>query len=76
MRILMLALSLAGLLVGLGGAARSTPKPAPCTCAEQQYCKPLATPASEFEVYPFVIPSTWKDDAAGASDNLTADWFE
>eukprot|EP01043_Picozoa_sp_COSAG02_P116425 COSAG02_NODE_52848_length_305_cov_0.990291_1_plen_56_part_10 len=38
------------------GTGCSSPKPAPCTCAEQQYCKPLASPPPEFEIYPFVIP--------------------
>jgi hypothetical protein len=53
------------------GTGRSSPKPAACTCAEQQHCKPLATPPPEFEVYPFVIPP-----GPGTADNLTADWFE
>ena len=60
---------LAGLLGAGGTAGRSKPPPAPCACAEQQYCKPLATPPSDFEVFPFVIPSGLK------KDNLTADWF-
>ena len=64
-------------VVGLGGgispASRSTPKPAPCTCVEQQYCKPLSTPAPEFEIYPFVIPTSCGNSYCG---NLTKYWFD
>ena len=69
----LLALALAA-LSGLGGrAARSSPKPPPCTCHEQQYCKPLTTPPSEFEIYPFVLPSSCSNSPCG---NMTADWFD
>lgn len=68
---------LLSLAVSLSTAPRSTPKPPPCTCAEQQYCKPLITPPSEWEIYPFVIPSgPVGAQPSGVADNLTADWFE
>ena len=71
----LLALALAA-LSGLGGrAARSSPKPPPCTCHEQQYCKPLTTPPSEFEIYPFVLPSSCSNPGTSCG-NMTADWFD
>jgi hypothetical protein len=72
--ILPLALALSWLVdLGTGRSpdVQKPNQPAPCTCAEQQYCKPLTTPPPEFEIYPFVIPP-----GPGTTDNLTADWFE
>jgi hypothetical protein len=66
------ALQIATALIAAAGSAQADlpPLPPPCACAEQHYCKPLSTPASDFEIFPFVIGSSLK------GDNLTKDWME
>ena len=37
------------------------PVPPACACKEQQYCKPLATPPPDHELFPFVVGSNGSD---------------
>jgi hypothetical protein len=43
------------------------PPPPPCKCAEQQYCRPLQTPAPKHEIVPFVIGMKGKPGGANVS---------
>ena len=51
--------------LGLVGAAGG------CSCSEPKWCKPLSTPPSDHEIFPFVIPGS----TPGVKDNVTDDWF-